>query len=882
MSSDSYDRRPSRRDFLKGLGATGAGLVAGSVSAGSGLATSPAEAAVVPALRPGGHAHGRGGAPASSVDFGRIFPQLPPFSEANDTVRAALLEVGKPGGVMDAGDQLSAGPKALIVDPSVNGNPTAADPYGSNPDNPTMTAGSTFVGQFVDHDITFDQTSTLGMPQNPLISRNTRTPALDLDSVFGGGPGVRPDLYVHNADGSVGPKLKLGFGGVHEDIPRVGNGDGTYRGLLGDPRNDESVIIGGLHCAHILFYNRLLDELSEHDLRRFPAARHAERRNRYERFLIAREVTLWHYQWLLVNEHLPQIAGQVVVNEVLRRGNRFYRPPAGEGFMPIEFAGAAYRFGHSMVRPSYRANFTSGTGDSTSPTANPFFALVFDPNEPAFSDPVSHDRADLLGGYPAARRYIGWQTFFDLGDGQVKNNKKIDTTISSVLFSLPAPAIAPHTQTTPTVLPQRNLLRQLTWSLPSGQAVAKAMGAAPLGHPTCPTSPASTSPSAAAPHCGTTSSPKPRPSTTGSTSAPSAAGSSPRPSSASSAPIPPATSAPTPASGHSSAPTSSSDQPLTPTSPETAPTPTPTSFTTPASSTPAHTDDRPADHANPSRDPSSSSCSSSSDPDAYLRPAGRSGAACANSPKQQPDTRRRRTSFLAWIVTVANTSRCARLDPNDAARRQALEPPLRSHAELRLDDDVRRGLAVPRRRRGHVFPADRRLVDGDPHAREPRGRRAEERARAPAPGPRADPPFRPRRAVRQSAVRPRRTRGGIAVSTGSRGDAYDNAVAQPFFATLKKELVSGRSWMSPLELHSAVFAYSDPFYNRQRRHSGPEMLFPVATNNYDSGAAIERNGSTNNHQHHHHPHQVSRKPGQVRRSALASAQMRRRKCRRLT
>jgi hypothetical protein len=67
-------------------------------------------------------------------------------------------------------------------------------------------------------------------------------------------------------------------------------------------------------------------------------------------------------------------------------------------------------------------------------------------------------------------------TFFDLGDGQVKNNKKIDTTISSVLFTLPVPAIAPHTRTSPTVLPQRNLLRQLTWALPSGQAVADLMG----------------------------------------------------------------------------------------------------------------------------------------------------------------------------------------------------------------------------------------------------------------------------------------------------------------------------------------------------------------------------------------------------------------------
>ena len=480
MGHENGHTGPSRRDFLRGVGAAGGGLVAGSVGTGvraPGAIAAPPQPPVVRA----GRTAGNGGAPASSVDFGRLFPSLPPFADASDTVRAALLEVGKQGGIMDAGDDLGAGPKALIVDPTVNGNPTSTNPYGTNPDNPTMTAGSTFVGQFTDHDITFDQTSQLGVPQNPLVSPNTRTPALDLDSVFGGGPGRRPDLYVSNADGSVGPKLKIGTGGVHEDVPRVAGGDGTYGALLGDPRNDENVIIAGMHCAHILFYNRVLDELSSFDLRAFPSARHADLSNRYVAFLIAREVTLWHYQWLLVNEHLPQIVGQEIVDDVLAHGNRFYRPPRADAFMPIEFGAAAYRFGHSMVRPSYRANFTSGTGDSTSPTADPFFALVFDPTEPDFSDPVKYDRDDLLGGFPAPRRYIGWQTFFDLGDGQVKNNKKIDTTISSVLFTLPVPAIAPHTQTAPVVLPQRNLLRQLTWGLPSGQAVATAMGVDPLG-----------------------------------------------------------------------------------------------------------------------------------------------------------------------------------------------------------------------------------------------------------------------------------------------------------------------------------------------------------------------------------------------------------------
>jgi Animal haem peroxidase len=481
VSKDNEPRAGlSRRRLLTGAGAAGAGLVAASTGVMPGLTGSARAAAArdlawLQALAASGP-----GAPANSGLFGRLFPQLPPFASVNSQVIAALMEVGQQGGIMDAGDNLAAGPKALIVDPAVNGNPTSSNPYGTNPDNPAMTAGSTFVGQFTDHDITFDQTSQLGVTQNPLTSPNARTPALDLDSVFGGGPGLRPDLYVPNPDGSVGPQLQIGSGGVHEDVPRTANGDGTYSAVLGDPRNDENLMIAGLHCAHILFYNRVLSDLGNIDLSPYPAAQGADLSNPHDQFLIARQITLWHYQWLLVNEHLPQIAGQAMVSTVLSQGNKFYNPPAGDAFMPVEFAAACYRFGHSMVRPSYRANFTSGTGDSASPGADPFFGLVFDATQPNFSGPITSDRGDLLGGYPAARRYIGWQTFFDFGDGQVKNNKKIDTKLSSVLFTLPVPAIAPHTQTSPTVLAQRNLLRQLTWGLPSGQQVAKAMGVPPL------------------------------------------------------------------------------------------------------------------------------------------------------------------------------------------------------------------------------------------------------------------------------------------------------------------------------------------------------------------------------------------------------------------
>jgi putative transposase len=68
---------------------------------------------------------------------------------------------------------------------------------------------------------------------------------------------------------------------------------------------------------------------------------------------------------------------------------------------------------------------------------------------------------------------------------------------------------------------------------------------------------------------------------------------------------------------------------------------------------------------------------------------------------------------------------------------------------------------------------------------------------------------------------------GIAISMGTPGDAYDNAVAETFFATLKKELVNRRSWPSRLELQSAVFQYIEAFYNRQRRHSTLGMISPA-------------------------------------------------------
>jgi hypothetical protein len=110
--------------------------------------------------------------------FGRIFEGLPPFAPATEEVRAALRALGEPGGLLDAKDDLAAGPVELITNPTLSVN---------NPDNPTHTAGTHFFGQFMDHDITFDTTSKLGVTTAPQQSPNARTPIFDLDSVYGGG-----------------------------------------------------------------------------------------------------------------------------------------------------------------------------------------------------------------------------------------------------------------------------------------------------------------------------------------------------------------------------------------------------------------------------------------------------------------------------------------------------------------------------------------------------------------------------------------------------------------------------------------------------------------------------------------------------------------------
>jgi hypothetical protein len=442
MSRNAGDHargRITRRAFVGGAGLGAAGAVAAKAGGFlGGDTTTPA-----PATQP---ASARGGARAAArnpLNFGRMFRGLPPFAEDAADVQAALREVGRPGGIMDANDDLAAGPVPLITDESLQ---------QVNRNNPTNTAGTTFVGQFLDHDITFDATSPLGVPTPPEATRNTRVASLDMDTVYGGGPRVSPQLY-QRADRA---KLRIESGGLFEDVPR--DADGTA--IIGDPRNDENVIISGLQAAFIVFHNNMVDLVRERRL--------ANPRDGNAVFEAARNQTRWHYQTMILTQFLPQVVGPGLVNDVRRNGGQYYRPRSGQGYMPVEFQTGAYRMGHSMVRPSYRVNFTGQPAGK--PNAPQFFGFIFDPSQEGIPD-----SEDLRGGSRAPRRYIGWPTFFDFGDGNVRPNKLVDTKISTPLFQLPMFAIASGDP--PTSLPERNLLRHITWSLPSGQTLASEMGA---------------------------------------------------------------------------------------------------------------------------------------------------------------------------------------------------------------------------------------------------------------------------------------------------------------------------------------------------------------------------------------------------------------------
>ena len=399
--------------------------------------------------------------------FTRMFPGLHPFAPQTDAVREAMQQLGAKGGLLDAQDNLTDPIKSIT-------NPAVFSPH--NPDNPNMTAGVTFFGQFLDHDITLNKKSSLTENAKPRKTVNFRTAAFDLDSVYGNGPEGSPELYDTSSgfikfivEAIPGSEAVSRNGAIRYDLPRDENGEA----IVAESRNDENIVISQFQLAMLKFHNAVTDRLAvQYGLN----PEYADRV-----FREARQTVRWHYQWIILHEFLPLTIGQDRLDAILAQGLKSYDidDPANYHMIgapghevktpriPIEFSVAAYRFGHSQVRPSYRVNFGPSGGA-------PFFAFVFDDSlDPALADP-----ADMRGGKRAPRRFVDWQTFFKFDATNFRPNKRIDTKLSSPLMLLPgsrAPAPGLPSDGVQS-LASRNLMRHVNFGLPSGQAIANKIG----------------------------------------------------------------------------------------------------------------------------------------------------------------------------------------------------------------------------------------------------------------------------------------------------------------------------------------------------------------------------------------------------------------------
>ena len=310
----------------------------------------------------------------------------------------------------------------------------------------------TYLGQFVDHDMTFDPASSLQQQNDPDALVDFRTPAFDLDNVYGRGPDDQP--YMYNGDGTflLGDPLTGGSDPGAKDLPR--NEANPRRALIGDPRNDENSIVSQLQGLFLRFHNRMV------------AA------NPTVSFTTVQKLVRFHYQYVVLNDFLPRIVHSSVLATLKDDGRysadrlKFFRWKH-DPFMPVEFSVAAYRLGHSMVRPGYRLNDN---------ILLPIFPV---PNQ---------GLSEGLTGFRAMNPQWGldWGRFIDVDvrkyDGSPAENAKrlqfayrIDTSLVNPLSALPA-AVASN----PSSLAERNLLRGWRLGLPSGQAVARAMGLRPL------------------------------------------------------------------------------------------------------------------------------------------------------------------------------------------------------------------------------------------------------------------------------------------------------------------------------------------------------------------------------------------------------------------
>jgi hypothetical protein len=322
-----------------------------------------------------------------------------------------------------------------------------------------VAAGFTYLGQFTDHDLTFDKTNVmLGEHVSPAQLLQARSPSLDLDSLYGAGPTDPGSAQFYAADGihlkmgktlaAEGITAKEGF-----DLPRgAGTTAATKRkAIIPDPRNDENLAVAQTHLAFIRFHNRVVDTLPAS----VPAA---------SRFAQAREIVTKHYQWMLRTDYLPRICAPGVVNNVFNSGRKAFEVganPTDVPTMPIEFSVAAFRLGHAMIRRAYNWNRIFDDGFGT-------LDLLFT---------FSAGSGNLGGGQRLPSTWIAdFRRLYDfkeagraglaVPEGKFNRAMRIDTTLVNPLKNLPGfPADEDN-------LAFRNLTRAKMVRLATGQQMA--------------------------------------------------------------------------------------------------------------------------------------------------------------------------------------------------------------------------------------------------------------------------------------------------------------------------------------------------------------------------------------------------------------------------
>lgn len=352
-------------------------------------------------------------------------------------------------------------PSAVTAAISAFASTAMAETEGNaDPDNTNLPAGYTYFGQFVDHDVTFDPTSSLQRANDPDKLHNFRTPRLDLDCLYGEGPDDEPFMY----DKQRGGMFLIGnVAGTNEpDLPR--NLQGTA--LIGDMRNDENTIVSQFQLAMLRLHNAIYGQLIGQD----PNDRDASFTMNKDAFDEAQRILRWFYQYVVWNDWVKRLVKNDIWAAVLKQvngkmvyGGRYYKWEY-QPFIPVEFAVSAYRFGHTLVRPGYQVNLNTDVG------------LGFGVNLPVFSPPGS-GLQDLSGFRPLpARHTVQWDWFFKIRSSSgpfPQLARRIDPQLS------PAVAHIPDGHGGSNRLAFLNLMRSWRMELPKGTAVAAAMGFTP-------------------------------------------------------------------------------------------------------------------------------------------------------------------------------------------------------------------------------------------------------------------------------------------------------------------------------------------------------------------------------------------------------------------